>query len=350
MRTLFKDKKVLFLCLFVIFIFLFLLFGYAYIYANISTSYNLDMSEIECLFSSEQDILSSYTLSLSTDNVYSDTSNILYLNKDRNLNENLDSKRSIESGIENNVELENNSEDFNYLGTLYSSGIDFSVGFSDNIVESTEMMLILGLEDLKIIECEEEYLVNNRLSSRIIDNEIGSYTETHDEKLYRLFGENYKEMDGRVDYYPNGEEDAVKDMKTFSVVVWDIDENGEWFKKNHRLTSHKRLVKTLQCIFNELLDLPEEDRVPIKIMGCYNYRAGSSAHTCGAAIDINWLENAEMTNEGVITAGGYWKPEEDIYSIKPDSPFVEIFEKYGWTWGGYWTSKKDYMHFSYIDR
>ena len=164
-----------------------------------------------------------------------------------------------------------------------------------------------------------------------------------------MFGSDADKKDGRVLYYENDME-ARKDMEGFYVMLWDIKEDGTWYQRKQYLMAHYELVDTLKCIFSELLELPEEDRVPIKSVGCYHYREGSSAHTCGAAIDINWEENAEMTIDGVITCGYFWKPGENIYSIKPDSPFVHIFEEYGWTWGGYWTSKKDYMHFSYIDR
>ena len=318
-----SNKKILYS---VILIFCFIS-AFAFVYASTPINYSVDMAKVDVLFESEQDILSSYTL------VTGMTEDIV---EDLNFSEQSE-----------NMEIATISED----GILLETNLmDVTIGYSDTMIGSVESMTSMSLSDFTLFEHEEEYYANNRLSSRSIEDEVGSANETLHKKLFRLFGDDAKNMIGRVMYYPDGEEQARQDMQTFSVVVWDIDENGEWFQKNHRLTSHKALVKTLECIFSELLELPEEDRVPIKIMGCYNYRAGSSAHTCGAAIDINWAENAEMTLSGRVTAGHYWKPGEDIYSIKPDSPFVHIFEKYGWTWGGYWTSKKDYMHFSYIDR
>ena len=50
-----------------------------------------------------------------------------------------------------------------------------------------------------------------------------------------------------------------------------------------------------------------------------------------------------------ITCGSYWKPGEDPYSIPAGGDVVRAFAKYGFAWGGdAWTSKRDYMHFSYF--
>lgn len=271
-----------------------------YVYAEKDTTYEVDDIQIQCLFESEQVILETYNMSVEVEDI---------VNTDV---------------VSMDLEIE-------------------------DMVDLVEEKTILSLSNIKISTFEEEYYTNNRLASRNVNSKIGNAEESHYDKLYRLFGSKAKYMDGRVNYYLN-ETEALRYMTSFQVVVWDLDSNGEWYQREQWLTSHYTLESTLKCIFNELLELPEEDRVPIKSMGCYHYREGSSAHTCGAAIDINWEENAEMTIEGVITCGRFWKPYENIYSIKADSPFVHIFEKYGWTWGGYWTSKKDYMHFSYIDR
>jgi hypothetical protein len=222
-------------------------------------------------------------------------------------------------------------------------------GVTEKDLLNIENQILSSVYSIKKIEYQEEYFTNNRLASRNIDSDVGSADETIEEKYFRIFGADWEEMRGRVQYYEN-EEEALENMKWFKVDVWALDENNDWYIRTVNMCAHKNIVKTIECIYTDLLTLPEEDRVPIKTIGCYNYRAGSSAHTCGTAIDMNWVENAEMTNSGRVTAGHHWKPGEDIYSIKPDSPFVKTFEKYGFTWGGYWESKKDYMHFSYIDR
>ena len=292
-----KNKTFLFSLLFLLCSIL--IFSY-YVYAEKSIEYDVNESQIQCIFESEQVILKNYELSIQVDDL-----------------------AFIDIGDVNNAE---------------------SI-FVDKVEENT----INSLNEMKVEIYEEEYYTNNRLASRNVTSEIGSFEETHNEKLYRIFGAEAKYKDGRKLYYKD-EAEALTYMTSFKVKVWDLDEFGNWYQREQWLTSHYTLEATLKCIFNDLLELPEVDRVPIKSMGCYHYREGSSAHTCGAAIDINWEENAEMTIDGVITCGYFWKPYENIYSIKADSPFVHIFEKYGWTWGGYWTSKKDYMHFSYIDR
>ena len=228
-----------------------------------------------------------------------------------------------------------------------------SVGFyrtsADLRILYIENQILNSVNSMEKIEYQEEYYTNNHLAARDIGEDVGSSKETIDEKYFRIFGAEGENMRGRIQYY-DSEEEAIANMVWFKVDVWALDENNKWYIRTVNMCAHKNIVKTIECIYSDLLELPEEDRVPIKTIGCYNYRSGSSAHTCGTAIDMNWVENCEMTNSGVVTAGSYWRPGEDIYSIKPNSPFVEIFEKYGFTWGGYWESKKDYMHFSYLDR
>ncbi len=278
--------------------------------------YDINMEQVYNLYLSEQNIFNKYILSI--DNSYD------VVNSDMSTD-----------GV----------AAFSLRRDVNNSEID-----SDMLIDNVENLAYLTVSDLTIVEFEEEFYVNNRVASRdLAERDVGSSDESLNQKLYRLFGARGQNLKGRCLYYSSNEE-ALKEMRTFTVTVWRIDSKNNWYKKNISITSHKALVKTLKCIFAELLELPEEDRVPIKNIGCYSYRSGTSAHSCGAALDINSDENAEMTKSGVVTAGRYWRPGEDIYSIKSNSPFVQIFEKYGWTWGGYWDSKKDYMHFSYIER
>ena len=81
----------------------------------------------------------------------------------------------------------------------------------------------------------------------------------------------------------------------------------------------------------------------------FNYRAIAGAgrlsnHARGRAIDINPFLNPEIR-------GGVVRPNDTTYdpsrpgTIMADSFIVSFLKERGWTWGGDWTSLKDYQHF-----
>ena len=77
---------------------------------------------------------------------------------------------------------------------------------------------------------------------------------------------------------------------------------------------------------------------------------GLSYHQLGRAIDINPYVNPYVkTSAGIVLpASAQAYTERDIEEkgmIKADGDCVRIFKKYGWTWGGDWSSLKDYQHF-----
>lgn len=295
-----KVNKNLVVVILIVTIFLLTALNLIYIYAGNSVEYSLDEVEIECLFTSETDIITEYEIVADTED------------------------------IETDLLLDNIEEESKIV---------------DKVVQDS----VNSISKIEIPKYQEEIIIDDRLSNRVLDTEVGSSEETLDEKYYRIFGDNSPSQTGHVCYFSSDRE-ARKHMVGFYITVWSIDENEEWYQREVYLESHKNLEKTFKCLFAELLELPEEDRIPIKLIGAYNFRDGYSQHTAGVAIDINWEENAEMTNSGIITAGYFWKPYENIYSIPPDSEMVKIFKKYGFGWGGEWTSKKDYMHFSYLER
>ena len=144
-------------------------------------------------------------------------------------------------------------------------------------------------------------------------------------------------------------------METFTVPVWQLpEESGEKQSSTMQLTMHRALVPTVRQIFQEIYE--GEEQFPIKNIGGYAWRQSErSEHRQGTAIDINWEENyeAERNEDGSLTpiTGEYWKPGEDPFSIPEDGDVVRIFKKYGFSWGGdAWSSKRDYMHFSYFGR
>lgn len=71
-----------------------------------------------------------------------------------------------------------------------------------------------------------------------------------------------------------------------------------------------------------------------------NARGGQSMHNYGLAIDIAFVVNKE----------GSWETTKDWDKdgISDWMEVVRIFKKYGWEWGGDWSSFKDMPHFQKV--
>ena len=74
-----------------------------------------------------------------------------------------------------------------------------------------------------------------------------------------------------------------------------------------------------------------------------------SEHAYGRAIDINPIQNPFVQEDHVSPpAGGRYvnRARRAQGLIRADDAVVRAFAAIGWGWGGYWTSSKDYQHFS----
>lgn len=79
-----------------------------------------------------------------------------------------------------------------------------------------------------------------------------------------------------------------------------------------------------------------------------------SEHSYGAAIDINPVQNPYVKGDLTLPPEGtpYDDPGEREAVIELGMPgvvtpdVVAVFARHGWSWGGDWTSLKDYQHFS----
>ena len=80
-----------------------------------------------------------------------------------------------------------------------------------------------------------------------------------------------------------------------------------------------------------------------------------SKHSYGKAIDINPIENPYVFRSGKSShkaSKPYLKRKRTDKSVSqmamllPEDAAVKIFKKFGWQWGGDWSSVKDYQHFS----
>lgn len=72
-----------------------------------------------------------------------------------------------------------------------------------------------------------------------------------------------------------------------------------------------------------------------------NAKGGSSFHNYGLAIDFCLLIDGKEIS---------WDMAKDYDEDKKAdwTEVVEIFKKYGWEWGGNWSSIKDYPHFQKV--
>lgn len=152
------------------------------------------------------------------------------------------------------------------------------------------------------------------------------------------------------DKYQTAEE-AEANMVEIAVPVWRLQSDGSKTTGTAYLQVNKNLAPIYEAIFEEIYN--GDEQFPIKDVGCYSWRTGE--HSQGTAVDINWDENMEATinADGSLTptTGSHWSPGEDPYSIPEGGDVYNAFTKYGFSWGGNaWSSKRDYMHFSYFGR
>ena len=73
-----------------------------------------------------------------------------------------------------------------------------------------------------------------------------------------------------------------------------------------------------------------------------------SNHAYGLAIDLNPKVNPYIKNHVVLPANGqaYVNRDQSVLGmIKKNDAVYQLFTSYGWTWGGDWSSLKDYQHF-----
>ncbi len=75
-----------------------------------------------------------------------------------------------------------------------------------------------------------------------------------------------------------------------------------------------------------------------------------SEHAYGRAIDVNPVENPYVASDGSVTPrkGAEYADRSPRRKgmIASGGATVRAFGRVGWGWGGYWTSSKDYQHFS----
>ncbi|CAN5816461.1 M15 family metallopeptidase [soil metagenome] len=79
-----------------------------------------------------------------------------------------------------------------------------------------------------------------------------------------------------------------------------------------------------------------------------------SEHAYGRAVDLNPVQNPNVSSSGRVEppAGTAFTDRDPAAPglIRADGPAVTGFDAVGWSWGGNWSSSKDYQHFSATGR
>ena len=172
-------------------------------------------------------------------------------------------------------------------------------------------------------------------------NYYGCANESSEAKSKRIFGNKGS------DYRYKDAKDAAAHMTTIKIKCWDFasGKSGRKITKTFSVTVNKKIAPTLKKAFDEIYH--GKEKFPIHSIGGFRYYTGGSGqHAVGLAVDINPMENPEVTN-GKVTVGGKYEPGKNPYSIPTDGEVARIMNKYGFS-QGLWSSKQDYMHFSYF--
>lgn len=129
-------------------------------------------------------------------------------------------------------------------------------------------------------------------------------------------------------------QDAKEIKANLEEVTW-VDGSKLYFNKKQNASVQ------LQKVITELSKLPNSyNKYITNIAGTYNHRYISgtkrlSAHSFGIAIDLN------------VAQSRYWKWDKKYaYSNNFPKAIIDIFERYGFIWGGRWYHY-DTMHFEY---
>lgn len=171
---------------------------------------------------------------------------------------------------------------------------------------------------------------------------------------------------------PQGANIKYEDLSYLTIPYYDLDGSVQ---QGHMIIK-KELADEVLLIFQELYEM----KYPIAKMQLIDtYESGnanelneksirdnntvgfrqtaqgeaSSNHQIGQAIDLNPLfnpaENSNVEEKYKNRSQTGWTSKEKKAFIGNDTAVYKTFEKYGWKWGGDWSSNKDYGHFEKTD-
>ena len=207
-----------------------------------------------------------------------------------------------------------------------------------------------GQADIYVYDCNGVYDCTTIFVEEPVEEPpvyIGYKGESYESKCMNIFGKVVD--DPRHPYKNNSKPDEfLANIVDVTVQVWDFKKGSttEKVTKTKTIQVHKNLAATVEALFAEIYAC--EEQYPINYLGGYRW-SSKSEHTPGLAIDVNYESNPYMDPNGKIITGERWDPENDPYCIPIGGEIEQIFEKYGFRRGTWWSSGyKDYMHFSFF--
>lgn len=229
------------------------------------------------------------------------------------------------------------SSDEELAQKLISSYPTFLKEYSNNQLIWKDNTKMLFEEKPKKEYKNYEDSLNNATLQEQVDTK---YIKIKDNKTYIP---SFYEDPGRARYEPFFKKMYGENQKKIEKNLVKI----KWLPKSEnrtlKVTKINGVDKKLEAISNELDNLPPSlKKFVLNPSGTVNYRKISgtnrlSVHSFGIAIDIN------------LKFSNYWqwsKEKKPEYKNQIPLEIVEIFEKYGFIWGGRW-GHYDTMHFEY---
>jgi hypothetical protein len=161
----------------------------------------------------------------------------------------------------------------------------------------------------------------------------------------------------------------IKQLRLLIISHWGYDGDVHTGRLVVRRGQSHEVLWVMRRLFQERFPIKRMQRVDrfdgsdIRSMNANNtsafncrYVAGTttwSQHAFGTAIDINPVQNPYVQGNHVSPERGRpWadRSKQHPGMIRGGGVVVRVFAHIGWEWGGFWSSAKDYQHFSLTGR
>lgn len=187
-----------------------------------------------------------------------------------------------------------------------------------------------------------------------------TYQKLDDRIIQRIEGKSYR-ADAAIPL------DSLRYLRILHLDFEGITREGEMIV-NHQIAV--RTLKVFYCLYEmgypiekmRLVDeygADDEASMADNNTSAFNYREIAhtkqlSNHSRGLAIDINPRMNPYITSYGIAPANSADYEERDVVKCRGRYPdcmihrgdaVYNVFQKYGFSWGGDWEHAKDYQHF-----